>query len=96
MANRHSHKKVAGESPRPHGEDRRELPDGAATPLDASRQRGAADVDLVAFRYFGMPLTLATTQGPFVHAVAVLRVTPHPSPTYPLPLAAWLLPRGVN
>jgi hypothetical protein len=53
-------------------------------------------VDLVPFRFFGMPMTLATSEGGVVHSVAVLRSTPTASRSYPLPLAAWLVPQGVN
>jgi len=95
MANRHSHKKLRAEI--------RARMTKTGESYQAARQRilmrtngQHADVDLVPFRFFGVPLTLATTEGSVVHFVAVLRAIPRSSRTYPLPLAAWLLPQGVN
>jgi hypothetical protein len=53
-------------------------------------------VDLVPFRFFGVPMTLATTEGGAVSSVAVLGATPKASRSFPLPFAAWLSPQGVN
>jgi hypothetical protein len=95
MANRHSHKKLRTET----------LARMANTgeSYQAARQHillrtkvKRARVDLVPFRFFGMPMTLATSEGAVVHSVAVLRSTPTSARSYPLPLAAWLSPQGVN
>lgn len=95
MANRHSHKKLRAEI--------RALMTETGESYQAARQRilvrtvgKQTRVDLVPFRYFGVPMTLATTEGRVVHSVAVLRSTPTSSRAYPLPLAAWLSPQGVN
>jgi hypothetical protein len=93
MANRHSHKKLLAEI--------RVRMVRTGESYQAARQRilrhtgeERTRVDLVPFRFFGVPMTLATSEGSVVHSVAVLRPTSDRS--YPLPLAAWLLPQGVN
>jgi hypothetical protein len=53
-------------------------------------------VDLVPFRFFGMPMTLATAEGSVVQSIAVLTPAPRSAQSYPLPLAAWFRPQGVN
>jgi hypothetical protein len=95
MANRHSHKKLRTEA-RARTAKTGESYQAARQHILMRPKEQRADVDLVPFRFFGVPLTLATARGPIVHSVAVLRVTPKSSRTYPLPLAAWLLPQGVN
>jgi hypothetical protein len=95
MANRHSHKKLRAEI--------RARMAQTGESYQAARHRillrikvKRARVDLVPFRFFGMPMTLATSEGDVVHAVAVLRSTPTSARSYPVPLAAWLSPQGVN
>jgi hypothetical protein len=95
MANRHSHKKLRAEI--------RARMATTGESYQAARQRilmrtreTRTNVDLVPFRFFGVPLTLATAEGGVVHSIAVLGLGPRSTRPYPLPLAAWLMPRGVN
>jgi hypothetical protein len=95
MANRHSHKKLRGEI--------RARMAKTGESYQAARQRIVrrvadvrTDVDLVPFRFFGVPMTLATAEGGLVHFVAVLRSTPTIGGSFPLPFTAWLSPQGVN
>jgi hypothetical protein len=53
-------------------------------------------VDLVPFRFFGVAMTLATAEGSGIHSIAVLAPAQRSAHSYPLPLAAWFRPRGVN
>lgn len=95
MANRHSHKKLRAEVYARMAQTGESYQAARQRIVMRTREKGSP-VDLVPFRFFGMPMTLATTEGGVVHSVAVLRATPTSSRSYPLPLAAWLLPRGVN
>jgi hypothetical protein len=95
MSNRHTHKKLRAEA------RARMVRTGESYQL--ARQRilsrshdPSMGVDLVPFRFFGVPMTLATAEGSAVHSIAVLSATPRSSRSYSLPLAAWLSPRGVN
>ncbi len=95
MANRRTHKKLRAEI--------RARMATTGESYQAARQRillraveNGARVDLVPFHYFGVPMTLATAEGNVVHSVAVLRPAPTSGRSYPLPLAAWLLPQGLN
>jgi hypothetical protein len=94
MANRHSHKKLRAEirvRMARTGESYQ-----AARARIVARSNVDVEIDLVPFRFFGVPMTLATAEGRIVHSVAVLRATRGSAPSYPLPLAAWLRPQGVN
>jgi hypothetical protein len=95
MANRHSHKKLRAEI-RARMAKTGESYQTARQRILMRANEQHPEVDLVPFRFFGVPMTLATAEGRSVHSVAVLRATPKFSRSYPLPLAAWLLPRGVN
>ena len=95
MANRHSHKKLRAEI-RARMATTGESYQAAQQRILLRPRDERTRVDLVAFRFFGVPLTLATTEGGLVHSVAVLGPTPVPGPSYRLPLAAWFSPRGVN
>ncbi len=95
MANRHSHKKLRAEI-RARMAETGESYQAARQRILACPRTKQARVDLVPFRFFGVPMTLATAEGSVVHSVAVLRSTPTSGRSYPLPLAAWLMPRGVN
>jgi hypothetical protein len=93
MANRHSHKKLRAEI--------RVRMASTGESYQAARARIVTramdvEIDLVPFRFFGVPMTLATAEGRIVHSIAVLRATRGSAPSYPLPVAAWLRPRGVN
>ena len=93
MANRHSHKKLRAEVRARMGR--------TGESYQAARERVLATsmhtaVDLVPFRFFGVPMTLATAEGSVLHSVAVLGHAPRSARSYQLPLARWLRPRGVN
>lgn len=93
MANRHSHKKLRAEvraRMTTTGESYQTAWAGAVT-----RSRHTS-MDLVPFRFFGLPMTLATAEGSVLHSVAVLRHAPRSTRSYPLPFAMWLRPQGVN
>lgn len=94
MANRHSHKKLRAEVLARMAKTG-ESYQAAWQRVMGTREQGTR-VDLVPFRFFGAPMTLATTEGGVVHSVAVLNATPTLSRSYPLPLAALLVPQGVN
>lgn len=95
MANRHSHKKLRAEIHARMAKTGESYQAARQRILLRTHEQGP-EVDLVPFRFFGVPMTLATTEGKVVHAVGVLRATLKSSRSYPLPLAAWLLPQGVN
>ena len=95
MANRHHHKKLRAEilaRMATTGESYQ----AARQRIVTRRTKERAHVDLVAFRFFGLPMTLATTEGAVVHAVAVMAAAPKASRSFPLPIARLLSPRGVN
>lgn len=94
MANRHSHKKLRAEV-RARSAETGESYQAARAHILARRSRDTA-VDLIPFRYFGVPMTLATAAVNGVQSVAVLRHAPTSARLYPLPLATWLRPQGVN
>jgi hypothetical protein len=94
MANRHSHKKLRAEilSRMARTGERYQ----AAREHIVTRSQGArTEVDLVPFRFFGVPMTLATAEGGLVHSIAVLG-RPRSTRSFPLPFVAWLSPEGVN
>jgi hypothetical protein len=95
MANRHCHKKLRAEI-RARMEKTGEGYQTARQRILAKSNALRSAVDLVPFRFFGVPMTLATAEGGVVHSIAVLRPASRSSQSYPLPLAAWYRPRGVN
>lgn len=95
MANRHCHKKLRAEIRAQMAQTGESYQAARRRILMCTREKHTR-VNLVPFRFFGVPMTLATTEGSVVHSVAVLRATPRSSRSYPLPLAVWLLPQGVN
>jgi hypothetical protein len=95
MANRHSHKKLRAAVYARMARTGESYQAARQRIVTCPREEGSP-VDLVPFWFFGMPMTLATTVGGVVQSIAVLRATPTSSRSYPLPLAVWLLPRGVN
>jgi len=94
MANRHSHKKLRAEV-RAHMATTGESYQSCRARILA-RHDTDASIDLVPFRFFGVPMTLATAEGEVVLSVTVLRTTPALARSYPMPLATWLRPQGVN
>lgn len=95
MANRHHHKKLRTEALA------RMIQTGesyqtALRRISAKRSEVAPKVDLIPFRFFGLPMTLATSERFELHSVAVLGVGLHSGPRFALPLAVWLWPQGVN
>jgi hypothetical protein len=94
MANRHSHKKLRAEiltRMAQTGESYQVAREHIVRRSTESR----TEVDLVPFRFFGVPMTLATAEGGLVHCVAVLG-RPRSGRSFSLPLTAWLSPQGVN
>jgi hypothetical protein len=97
MANRHSHKKLRAEI--------RARMNRTGESYQRARQHVLADspdptprldVDLVRFRFFGAPMTLATTAGGVVNTVTILNASAGAERPWPVPRLALLLPRGVN
>jgi hypothetical protein len=95
MANRHSHKKLRAEIRARMAKTGESYQAARQRILVRTGERGTR-VDLVPFRFFGVPMTLVTMEGPVVHSLAVLKPVPTSSRSYPLPLAAWLSPQGLN
>ncbi len=93
MANRHSHKKLRAEVRARMATTGESYQTARKRVLARSRHTA---VDLVPFRFFGVPMTLATAEGSVLHSVAVLRHAPRSARRYTLPFAAWLRPHGVN
>lgn len=94
MANRHSHKKLRAEilaRMTRTGESYQRARQRILA--DAQDSAPRLDADLVRFRFFGAPMTLATTAGGVVDTVAILNGRERP---LPVPRLVWLLPRGVN
>ncbi len=94
MANRHSHKKLRAEI---LGRMARtgESYQAAREHIVRRSTEARTEIDLVPFRFFGVPMTLTTSEGSVVHSVAVLG-RPRSSRSFPLPFVAWLSPQGVN
>jgi len=94
MANRHSHKKLRAAILARMARTG-ERYQAAREHIVRRSKEARTEVDLVPFRFFGVPMTLATAEGGPVHSVAVLG-RPRSSRSFPLPCVAWLSPQGVN
>lgn len=94
MANRHSHKKLRAEILARMARTGESYQVAREHIVGRSTQ-ARREVDLVPFRFFGVPMTLATAEGGPVHSVAVLG-SPRSTRSFPLPFVAWLSSQGVN
>ena len=72
MANRHSHKKLRAEIRARMAKTGQSYQAARQRILARTADHGPA-VDLVPFRFFGLPMTLAIAEGGVVQSVAVLR-----------------------
>jgi hypothetical protein len=99
MANRHAHKKLRAEI-RARMAKTGESYQAARNRIVSRAVRHANAVDLIPFKRFGVPMTLATFEGEMVHSFAVLGQAPRlPGPTlqsFLVPTMRFLRPRGVN
>lgn len=95
MANRHANKKLRAAVRRRMARTGESYQTARQRVLE-DQQRTESPVDLVPFTYFGIPLTLVTSELDDIHAIAAIRHTGYPMQSYPVPLAAWYRPRGVN
>ncbi len=95
MANRHHHKKLRAEV-RARMTRTGESYQTALQRISAKRNEILPKVDLIPFRFFGLSMTLVTSERSEVQSVAVLGAAPSSGGRFALPRAIWLRPRGVN
>ena len=98
MANRHTHKKLRAEIRARMAETGESYQTAWHRVLAhvPERPKHATRVDLVPFTYFGVPITLATSEALAFQLVTVIRHAPQHAHSWTPPVTTWLHPRGVN